>query len=1025
MTQKTFRKILEIAFMAILLMISRPAMFGQVNSSRSVAGYVLDKDDNPIIGAGVLIKGTKTGAVTDSKGWFSLKGVTSTTVLEVSSLGYSPKTITVGSNSELRIKLADDATVLEDVVVVGYTTQRRASITGAIANVRSQDLIQTKSANVANTLVGKLPGLRAVQRSGAPGEDIPEMDIRGFGNALVIVDGVERGFAKLDPNDVESISILKDASAAVYGSKGANGVILVTTKRGVKGKPVFEYSSWTGIQQMTRYPKVYNSLQYALLTNEAANNINLPDVYSSEQIEKFKTGDGEFYKSTNWLTAVTRKTAPATSHNFSAKGGTDIANYYVSFGVADQQSYFKSNDWKDRRYNIHANIGTKLAEGLTAQLLITGLSEKRDISGGSAVFQNIQTAKPFGSAYYYGEPVGPLRATYKKYGYSIDDEKTLDTSFDIKWELPWVDGLSLNAKMSYDVFTYRYKTWSPQDPYTYEPTESGDVVKSYVGSTVGRLNDRFGNNYTKDFQMNLSYSKIIDKHDISAMAIYQATNPSSEWLSGYREFSINSLPIMNAGNDLNKKNDGNESSSLVKAWIGRVNYAYDGKYLLEAIGRYDGSSTFAPKCRWGFFPSLSLGWRISQENFFKDIFTKVSNLKLRASYGIVGDQSGFSAFQWQEGYYYPGGKYLFDEGNPTIGLVSSGLANEDLTWFKSKIANVGFDLGMFNNKLSFEADVFQRNRSGLMAYRTLSLPTSFGESLPQENLNSDMTRGFELVAGNTGNIGDLTYNVKGNFTFTKSRNKHIERSADENKYYNWRNNSNDRNKNLTWGYVMIGQFQSYEDILNSPIQDSNGNKTLLPGDFKYKDLNDDGIIDDKDVKVIGQGNTPLAYYSLNINMAYHGFDMNIFFQGAGGHKLQLGSAFYQPFIDEGNCSGMTIWYNERSHRVDPSDPNSEWIIGKLPPVRKAGFSNNQKVNTYYLLNADYLRLKTLEIGYSLPQRICNIVKLQKFRVYVNSNNLLTFTKGWLMKNIDPENSNSNAWYYPQAKTYNVGVDLSF
>ena len=992
---------------------------------REVRGTVVDKANNPVPGAAIIDKSTGNGVITDNDGTFVIGISDDTRTLEVSCLGFTTQNVNIGDRSVVAVMLEEDALLLEDVVVVGYGTQRKTSITGSVANVTNKDLITTKATSVANTIAGKLPGLRAVQRSGAPGEDIPEIDIRGFGSALVIVDGVERNFTKLDPNDVESISILKDASAAVYGSKGANGVILVTTKKGKEGKPEFEYSGWAGIQQMTRYPESYSSYEYALLTNEAANNIGLPDVYSAEQMKRFETGDGEFYKSTDWLKAVTRKTAPMTSHNFSIKGGTKAVNYYLSFGIMDQQSYFKSNDWNNRRYNMLANINTFLTDNLSVSVNIRGQFDRRNISGGAGVFQNIQQSKPFGSPVYFGEPVGPLRSTYKEYNYSVNDERTLNTSLDVAWNLPWVKGLSLNAKLSFDYMNYRNKNWSAKDPYTYEPTESGEVVKSYVGSTVGKLSDQMGTNMTKDMQFNASYKRNFGKHDINALLLYQVTNPSSEWVSAQREFALNLLQIMNAGNDLNKTNGGSETSSLMMAFVGRINYSYADKYFVELVGRYDGSSTFSPEARWGFFPSVSAGWRISEENFIKNNIPFISNLKLRASYGILGDQSGFAAFQYMSGYIYPGGKYLFDDGDPTIGLYSSGLANNDLTWFTSRIANIGLDAGFFKGKLFFEADVFHRHRNGLMAYRTLTLPTSFGASLPQENLNSDTTYGFELSLGHANTIRDFSYNIRANVSLTRSRYGHVERAADGNMYNNWKNNTNNRNKNIVWGYDMIGQFQSYEEILNSPIQDGSGNKTLLPGDFKYRDVNEDGVINDSDVVPISVGNTPFAYYSLNINMAWKGFDCSIFFQGAGGHKLQLGMAFIQPFMNEGNSSGLRMWYEQRSHKVDPSDPDSGWVIGKLPPVRKAGFSNNERVNSYYMLDADYLRLKTLEIGYSIPASACKKIRLHNLRVYVNANNLFTFTKGWMMDYIDPENSDPNAWYYPQAKTFNIGLNLSF
>ena len=558
------RSITDLFLKLLLVCLFAIPAYGEA-AARNVSGRITDSGKQPLPGAAVLNKTNGLGVISDLDGKFSIAVSGSNDVLEISCLGFVTQELTVGKADVLNVTLEEDSVLLEDVVVVGYGTQRKASITGSVANVTNNDLIKTKSGSVANTLVGKLPGLRAVQRSGAPGEDMPSIDIRGYGSALIIVDGVERSFAKLDPNDVESISILKDASAAVYGSKGANGVILVTTKKGSEGKPEFEYSGWAGIQQMTRYPRAYSSYEYAVLSNEAANNIGLEDVYNPEKMQRFLTGDGEFYKSTNWLEAVTRDTAPQTSHNFSVKGGNKMARYYLSFGMTDQQSYFRSNDWNNRRYTMHANVNTSLTENLTVGLNIPGQFDRRNISGGSGVFYNIQTAKPFGSPYYYDEPVGPLRSTFKEYGYSRNDERVLNTTLDLSWKLPWVKGLSANAKLSFDFFNYRNKNWSPKDPYTYEPVESGEVVKSYIGSTVGKLNDQMGTNMTKDVQLNLNYARKFGKHDINALLLFQATENDYEWLSGYREFAINLLPLMSSGNDLNKTNGGSEGASLMQA----------------------------------------------------------------------------------------------------------------------------------------------------------------------------------------------------------------------------------------------------------------------------------------------------------------------------------------------------------------------------------------------------------------------------------------------------------------------------
>jgi len=534
-----------------------------------------------------------------------------------------------------------------------------------------------------------------------------------------------------------------------------------------------------------------------------------------------------------------------------------------------------------------------------------------------------------------------------------------------------------------------------------------------------------GNNTLKDYQFSLNYRNQFKNHNLSALLLYETKNQLYEWIEGSREYDISALEFLRAGNDLNKDNDGLEGSSLEKAWVGRVNYDYKEKYLLETTLRYDATSIFHPDRRWGWFPSVSVGWKISEEPFFKNNISPINFLKPRVSYGIIGDASGFAPFQWMEAFYYPSGLYAFDEGRVTNGLVPSGVPNEYLTWFESNIFNVGFELGMLENKITLEMDYFIRNREGLLGTRTLTLPISYGRSWPQENLNSDRTKGFELVVGHKNHVNKFSYYAKANFSMTRRMTLYVERPDDGNMYINWRNNPKDRYQGITWGLEMIGQFQDYKEILNSPIQDNNGNRSLLPGDFKYSDINGDNIIDNLDYTPIGTNSVPFMYYGLEYGFDWNGFDFNMFWQGAAGHNIQLGQSFFQSFMNDGNSNGMTIWL-ERSYKTSPDDSNN-WEIGKLPPVRKAGFANNEVVNSYYLLDADYIRLKSMEIGYSVPESIMTKARLQqiKVRLFASGNNLLTFTKGWLMENIDPENNNSNAWYYPQMKTYNFGLNITF
>jgi TonB-linked SusC/RagA family outer membrane protein len=502
-------------------------------------------------------------------------------------------------------------------------------------------------------------------------------------------------------------------------------------------------------------------------------------------------------------------------------------------------------------------------------------------------------------------------------------------------------------------------------------------------------------------------------------------NDRNDWVRAYRQFTVGAIDQIRAGDKVNLNNDGNASVSAHEGLVGRLNYAYAQKYLAEFSFRYDGSYKFAPDKRWGFFPAASLGWRISEETFFKEALPFVENLKIRGSYGKIGDEGDFAAYQFLTGYTYPSGNYVLGSGGLSNGASDKGMPNTILTWYESTTSNIGFETSFLSGLLSAEFDYFVRKRDGLLANRLLTLPTTFGQSLPQENLNSDKTNGFEIVLGHRNKINDFTYDIKANFSSTRASYGYVERAASTNRYDNWRNNTNDRYTSINWGSKVVGLFKSFEEILNSPIQDGNGNKSLLPGDLKFEDWNHDGIIDGKDEQPIGFSSTPRIYYGLNLTGQYKGVDLTLFFQGAGGHNVVIAGDFMDPFIQQGLGNAMTLWL-DRWHKEDASDPYSKWIPGSMPALRPTGYTGNRSNNTWTMHNATYLRLKTIEIGYTLPKAWLTSVGIDNLRLYVNGFNTFTFsnTTG-LMKYMDPENNNGALRYYPQMRTLNFGINLSF
>lgn len=1014
--------------------VSSVAEIEQTPSSEvKVEGTIKDENGETIIGATVKIKETGKGTISDFEGNFSIQAPANGTLV-ISYVGFNSIEEKINGRSFINLVMKENDKILDEVVVVGYGVQKKASITGSVSAIKSDELLDVKTPNVTNMLAGRLPGLRAAQRSGTPGDDGASVDIRGYGNMLVIVDGIERDYSQLDANDIESISILKDAAAAVYGFKGSNGVLLVTTKTGDKQKAKLEYNAYIGFQNVTRYPKMMGAYDYASLYNEAIMNMNplngIP-AYTNDQLEMYRNGT----LGTNWWNEMVRSSSPQTSHNINIKGGNEKVTYYISGGLMDQEGILRSNDWNYKRYNVRSNLNIELTKGFNIDLKLAGRYDKRqrpDQAG--ELFRSAQMAVPTYSIYAnnnteYWQAVGdkpnPIHASYSaNAGYENRSRREFNSSVTFSWNIPWVKGLLAKAMIGYDYRNTEWKNWRKElAEYSYDATNS-EYIKKTIRDKAS-LESKIENYYKPTYQYSLNYNRTFAvKHDVGAMLLFEMNNDKTTWLSGNKEYGIGLIPDIDYGDKTNQTASGNTGETAHAGLVGRLNYAYSSKYLAELSFRYDGSYKFRRSDRWGFFPGMSLGWRISEEGFFKELIPDIDNLKIRTSYAKVGDEGDFGAYQYLSGYQYDGG-YVMGDGGLTLGMSSRGMANPWLTWYESKIMNFGFEASLKKGLLSMEFDWFRRERNGLPATRNGSLPTTFGESMPQENLNSDINTGFELSLGHIYQFGDFKYNVAGNFSVVRIKNDYIERAASLNLYDNWRNNTTGRYKDVRWGKKVVGQFTSYEEILNAPIQDGNGNKSLMPGDLKFQDFNGDGIIDDNDVQPIGHGSTPRMYYGFNLGVEYKGFDLSVLLQGAAGHDIYLSGDILDPFIQQGLGNGFEIM-TDRWHRENSEDPYSEWIAGAMPAVRTTGLSDNRSENSWSLHKADYLRLKTLEFGYTLPKTLISKYNIGKIRVYMNCNNLLTFTsrKG-LMKNVDPESDQNMLRYYPQVKTFNFGLNVIF
>ena len=993
---------------------------------------VVDDKGEGLPGASVRVKGSNSGAITDAEGSSSLSVKDPNATLIISMIGFETQEIPVNGKTRISVTLKDKPNTLHDVIVVGYGKQSRAKVTGSVASVRGSELVKAQQADVSNSLVGRLPGLRAVQSSGEPGYDGSSIDIRGFGEALVIVDGIPTPFNQLDPNEIESISILKDASAAVYGVRAANGVILVTTKKGVTGKPSISYNSYYGFQQVTNYPKLLNAGQFAELQDEASVNAwvkagnpaaDLVIPYSQQQINDYKSGKTP---GTDWYNATIRKSSPQFYQNVGVSGGNEDVKYFTNIGYLNQGGIWKTGDTKFQRYNFRSDVNARITKRLTADLNLSGRYEDREFPGQSAasIISSIKRTYPIYPVYannnnqYFATSnvnQNPVLFSNKDYsGYSSYYTKYFSGIFSLDYAVPGIEGLIAKGMISYQTENQNNRDYKQQyDLYDYDA--ASNTYTSGFTSSLANLSQSSQQNDGVLMQLSLNYAKSFGKHNVSGLVLFERQRNDTTGFNAYKQFTLPGLQQLTYGDPLNQSNGGYYSPGANMGYVGKFNYDYAGKYLLEFDFRYDGTFKGAPANRFGFFPVVSAGWRISDENFMKSL-TAIDNLKFRASYGKAGDDRGLSSFQYVQGNN-ASGVYVFGD-NLTSGLQPGfTLVNPNLTWLITKTANVGFDLSMWKGLLGAQVDAFYRKRTGIYATRAAALPSTFGANLPQENLDGDNTRGFELVLTHKSKIGNVTYTISPNVSYTKTRYAHLERSPNTNSLTNWQQNYTNRNANIAWGYVAIGQFQSQAEINSAPIQDSKANQTLLPGDIRYKDLNGDGVIDSKDQTAIGRGNTPEIFYGLNLGAAYKGFDLSILLQGAANFNVYYDGELQSPFFNNANSYAE---FADRWHRQNLLDPNSPWVPGKYPSTVVSGSTNNQLYSSFWLQNSTYLRVKNVDLGYTFPKTILGNSGIKSLRVYFSGENLFTFTG---VKNLDPEAPQGRGDYYPQMKIWTLGLNL--
>ncbi|WP_235848808.1 TonB-dependent receptor [Parabacteroides timonensis] len=1026
----------------ILIEVDRKTAGKIAQQKKEVSGLVLDSEGEPIAGANIVVKGTNNGTITDIDGKFALE-VPENAVLQVSFIGFLAQEVTV-KGTNVTISLREDTQKLEEVVVVGYGTQKKVTLTGAVAAISGDEILTTKNENVENMLSGKIPGVRVVQKSGEPGSYNNSFEIRGMGNPLIIVDGVPReNMNRLDPNEIENISILKDASAAIYGVRAANGVVLITTKKGAGTKLQLDYNGSVGWQRASGLPETGNAIEYMTLMNENAINNGRDPMYSQDDIDAYRTGKKQ---STDWTSSAINETAPQTQHSFSATGSTEKVNYFLNFGYLNQEGFWKSGDLNYERFNIRSNISAQISKRLKAEMLIGAMKDTKNSPYHDAwiVYKSIWTQVPTWPLYANDNPNylynaadadHPIAITDSDIsGYKKNNSKSFQGTFNLEYDVPYIDGLKAKASYSYDYLMWESKEFAKEYTlYTYDAETN--VYSGSKAQSPSDIRRSFRENESSLLQLQLNYVRTFnEKHNINVLALYEESTSRMDNFYAKRQLSMDAVDQLFAGNSLNQEGsmdgsgyrpntklaDQNGIWKIVnKGFVGRFNYDYSSKYIAEFSFRYDGSSKFASGHQWGFFPAGSIGWRVSEESFMKDspALSFINNLKLRASYGKMGDDNS-STYQFLSGYDYPSGGYVM--GNSYVnGLGMRGMANPYITWYTSKMLNVGLDADLWSGLLGFQFDIFSRDRDGLLATRNLSLPGTVGAGLPQENLEGDLTKGFELALTHRNQIRDFNYYFSGNISFTRTHWTYKEISQRGNSYRNWRDNYTDRYNDLWWGLGYVGQFNSYDQAHNSPIQDSKGNSILRPGDYAYEDWNGDGVIDDNDIHPIATTGYPKINFGFTLGAEWKGFDLNLVFQGAAKSNVKYPEQLEGPLMWDRNGLSM---FMDRWHLADPNDPDSEWIPGYYPSTNR-GETTNYKDSERSVQSANYLRLKSLELGYSLPSSVLKYTGIQRARIYFSGYNIFTITG---MKYLDPEHpSDTYGYLYPLTKSYNIGLNITF
>ncbi|MDR1201105.1 MAG: TonB-dependent receptor [Tannerellaceae bacterium] len=1000
-------------------------------SSRIITGTVTDNRGEAIIGANIIEKGTTNGVVTDFNGEFSII-VGGNSILQVSYIGYIAQEIPVSNLTNYLITLIEDSQTIDEVVVVGYGIQKKATVTGSISQIGGKEIRQAPTSNLSNTLAGRMPGIIANNRSGEPGNDMSEIYIRGQGtlgnnSPLFVIDGVaNRGgmidnkdpmkranpLERLNPNDIESITVLKDASAAIYGAQAANGVILITTKRGQSGKPTISYEGNMALSQNTRTPNVMNAYQYMVYDDEANKYQGRDQIW-----QNIKNGyldgtiDPLLYADTDWFDATLRTFAPQTQHSLSIRGGNEQVRYYISGGYLYQEPGYKDTNINYNTIQVRSNLDAQITKDLSVSLELAARRENNNRSNydSNTFFYEAFMAYPYLPDYYPNGLPGPgiswgnnlaLLAAGKT-GYEKIKDNYLNTKVNFDLKLPWiVDGLYVSGYGAFDSrFKETKKLNNMWDAYRYNPdTKEYDNIRTQTGDYNINLREQYDNETITTFHAKLGFEKRFNNHSVNAFIAYEQSKAKGNWFNAFRrDFLSSSVDYLFAGSDNLKDNDGSATISARQNYFGRLSYGYMDRYLIEFTLRHDGSQNFASGKRWGTFPGLSVGWRVSEEAFFQKQVPFINELKLRASWGKLGNDR-VNPFQYLSAYEMNDGLMLGADPKRYKGFTLARISNPNITWEKVDTKNIGFESQFLNGLIGFDFEYFHSFRKDILTKKNASIPDYTGLVLPDQNIGEVSNQGVEMSLTHRKRINKVDYYIGGNFTFARNKIKFFDEAAN---VPGWQKETGFP-MNSWLLYKTDGIYQTQEEVDSTPHL-----MNAQPGDIKYVDVDGDDEITANDMVRIHQSPVPEIVYGINMGASWKGFELNILWTGQAKAKQLI-----KPF----------------GYNLDVDYFNNRWISATETPDSKypRAFNTQDQINTknsdFWLKDASFLRLKNVELAYNLPSSLLEKIKCQHVRLYISGFNLFSIDK---IKILDPEGTHESGMYYPQQRIYNIGLTISF